>query len=267
LTSFAVENFLLRKEFDKSFGIPHWLVSFYCQKYQSVEFIHGRFASATKNSISIKLVNHFFHSHPFKNQMPTSYLASKPPPNPALPNWLTWMKADFLKISTKSSQVAALVGINRSLDLVILYKPIPVIATNGTLSAIIGNLNDKKSEPAFIKIDGMSIGSAYIVQNYDKIPAEIRPEIPFPIELLTNTVWVSAPKDIAICSYLVLAPVPFGTKIIQGHTLNKEFVENMAIVSPTHKAWVKLISDTIKQQETDDNNDTIYQKIISSKNT
>jgi hypothetical protein len=41
----------------------------------------------------------------------------------------------------------------------------------------------------------------------------------------------------------------------------------MATISPTHKAWEKLISDTIKQQETDDNNETIYQKIISSKDT
>jgi hypothetical protein len=153
--------------------------------------------------------------------------------------------------------------INRSLDLFILYKPIPVIATDGTLSAIIGNLNDKKSEPAFIMIDGVSIGSAYTVQNYDKIPAEIRPEIPIPIELLMNTVWASAPKDIAICSYPVLAPVPFGAKIIEGHALDKECLENMATISPTHKAWAKLISYTIKQQETDDNNETINQKIIS----
>jgi hypothetical protein len=82
LTSFAVENFFLHKEFNKSFGFPYWLVSFHYQKYQSVEFIHGRFASATENSIFIELANHFFHYHPFRSQMPTSYLASKPPPNP-----------------------------------------------------------------------------------------------------------------------------------------------------------------------------------------
>ena len=112
----------------------------------------------------------------------------------------------------------------------------------------------------------MSIGSVSTVHNYDKIPAEILPEIPILIELLTNTVWASAPKDIAICSYPILAPVPFGAKIFEGHTSNKEFVENMATISPTHKAWEKLISDTIKQQEMDDDdNEMIYQKIISSK--
>jgi hypothetical protein len=67
LTSFAVENFLLCKEFDKSFGFPHWLVSFHYQKYQSVKFIHGLFASATKNSISIELANHFFPFSSFQN--------------------------------------------------------------------------------------------------------------------------------------------------------------------------------------------------------
>jgi hypothetical protein len=56
--------------------------------------------------------------------MPISYLASKPAPNPVLPSWLTWTKDDFLKISTKPSQVAALVGINKNLELVMLYKPI-----------------------------------------------------------------------------------------------------------------------------------------------
>jgi hypothetical protein len=113
----------------------------------------------------------------------------------------------------------------------------------------------------------VSIGSAYTVQNYNEIPAEIHPEIPIPIEFLTNTVWASAPKDIAICSYPVLAPVPFGAKIIEGRTLNKEFMENAATISPTHKAWMTMISDTIKQQETDDDNEMIYQKIISSKDT
>jgi hypothetical protein len=71
--------------------------------------------------------------------MPTSYLALKPAPNPALPNWLTRTKDDFSKISTKPSQVAALVGINKNLELVMLYKPIPIIAPDGSLSAIIGN--------------------------------------------------------------------------------------------------------------------------------
>jgi hypothetical protein len=73
-----------------------------------------------------------------------------------------------------------------------------------------------------------------------------------------DTVWATAPKDIAICSYTVLAPVPFGAKIIEGHSSNKEFIENMAAISPTQESWAKLISDTIKQYETDDDNEAIF---------
>ena len=95
--------------------------------------------------------------------MPTSYLASKPSPNPGLPNWLTWTKDDFFKIDPDSPQVAALVGINSISELVVIYKPVPVIGPDGSFAAILGNLNDEKSEPAFIKIDGSIIGSAYNV--------------------------------------------------------------------------------------------------------
>jgi hypothetical protein len=146
--------------------------------------------------------------------MPTSYLTSKPAPNPALPNWHTWTKDDFTKISTEPSQVAALIGINKNLELIMLYKPNLIIAPSGSLSAIIGNLNNEKSEPAFIKIDGANVGLVHAIQNFDKIPPEIHPEIPLPSELLTDMVWESAPKNIAICLFPVLAPVPFGAKII-----------------------------------------------------
>jgi hypothetical protein len=68
-----------------------------------------------------------FYEYLFTKQMPSSYLASKPPPNPGLPNWLTWTKNDFSKIDPDSPQVAALVGINRISELVVIYKPVPII--------------------------------------------------------------------------------------------------------------------------------------------
>jgi hypothetical protein len=199
--------------------------------------------------------------------MPTSYLALKPAPNPTLPNWLTWMKDNFSKISTEPSRVAALVGINKDLELVMLYKPIPIIALDGSLSAIIGNLNDEKSEPAFIKIDGANVGLAHAIQNFDKIPPKICPEIPLPSKFLTDTVWESAPKDIAICLFPVLAPVPFGAKIIETHSSKEEFVKNMATISPIHETWAKLISDTIEQHETNDENEKIFNIILQAKDT
>jgi hypothetical protein len=162
--------------------------------------------------------------------MPTSYLASKPPPNPGLPSWLTWTKDDFLIIDPDSPQVAALAGINRTSELVVIYKPVPVIGPDGSLAAIVGNLNDKKSEPAFIKIDGYSIGSAYNVQNMDEIPEEIRPEIAIPDEFQAGTVFADAPREVAICAFPILAPIPFGTSLSDNHASLEEFVKNMASI-------------------------------------
>jgi hypothetical protein len=199
--------------------------------------------------------------------MPTSYLASKPSPNPGLPNWLTWTKDDFFKIDPNSKQVAALVGINRNSELVVIYKPVPIIGPDGSFAAIVGNLNDEKSEPAFIKIDGSNVGSAYNVQNIDEIPEEIRPEIAIPDEFKAGTVFEDAPREIGICAFPILAPIPFGVKFGDNHASLEEFVENMASISTNHKSWAKLIVDTLEQQYTDEQHILIFQKIMSSKDT
>jgi hypothetical protein len=91
-------------------------------------------------------------------------------------------------------------------------------------------------------------------------------EIPLPSEFHTDMVWESALEDIAICSFPVLAPVPFGAKIIKTHSSNKEFIENIAPISPIHEAWAKLISDIIKQHEANDENEKIFNKILQAKN-
>jgi hypothetical protein len=199
--------------------------------------------------------------------MPTSYLASKPSPNPGLPNWLTWTKDDFFKIEPDSPQVAALIGINCTSELVVIYKPVQVIGSDGSLVAVGGNFNNKKSEPAFIKIDGSSIGSAYNVQNVDKIPEEICPEIAVPNEFKAGTVFEDAPREVAICAFPILAPIPFGTSISDNHASLEEFVENMASISATHKSCVKLIVNTLEQQATNEQHVVVLQKIMSSKDT
>ena len=192
--------------------------------------------------------------------MPTSYLASKHSHNLGLPNWLTWTKDDFFKIDPDSPQVAALVGINSNSELIVIYKPVPVIGPDGSFAAILG-------EPAFIKIDGSSIGSAYNVQNMDEIPEEIRPEIAIPYEFRVGTAFADAPREVAICAFPILAPIPFGTSFSDNHASLEEFVKNMASISATHKSWAKLIIDTIEHQETDEQHVAVYQKIMSSKDT
>ncbi len=86
----------------------------------------------------------------------------------------------------------------------------------------------------------------------DEIPEEIRPEIAIPDEFRAGTAFADAPREVAICAFPILAPIPFRTSFSDNHASLEEFVENMASISATHKSWAKLIIDTIEQQETDE---------------
>ena len=101
----------------------------------------------------------------------------------------------------------------------------------------------------------------------DEIPEEIRPEIPIPEEFRAGTVFENAPRDVGVCAFPTLAPIPFGSTFSDNHSSLEEFVENMASISPTHKSWAKLIVDTLEQQETDDQHVAVFQKIMSSRDT
>ena len=101
----------------------------------------------------------------------------------------------------------------------------------------------------------------------DEIPEEIRPEIAIPDEFRAGTAFADAPREVAICAFPILAPIPFGTSFSDNHASLEEFVENMASISATHKSWAKLIIDTIEQQETNEQHVAVYQKIMSSKDT
>jgi len=120
--------------------------------------------------------------------MPSSYLASKPAPNPQqLLGFLIWTKHDFAAIRENSNVITALAGIDSKNELVVIFAPVPIQSPAGDLVAIAGNMNNDKSEPAFIKINEECIGHSYAIQNHMKIPLAIRPEIPLPAELLRGT--------------------------------------------------------------------------------
>ena len=85
--------------------------------------------------------------------MPRSYLASKPAPNPQLSGFLIWTKSDFAAILADSNKIAALAGIDREHELVVIYRPLPMKSPAGDLIAIAGNMSNELSEPAFIKIN------------------------------------------------------------------------------------------------------------------
>ena len=142
--------------------------------------------------------------------MPSSYLASKPAPNPQqLSGFLTWTKHDFAAIQENSNVIAALAGIDSENELVVIFAPVPIHSPAGDLIAIAGNMNNEKSEPAFIKINEECIGHSYVIQNHMEIPLAIRPEIPLRAELLRGTNWNEAPEEVGITAFPTMVLIPF----------------------------------------------------------
>ncbi len=163
--------------------------------------------------------------------MPRSYLASKPAPNPQLSGFLTWTKSDFAAILADSNEIAALAGIDREHELVVIYRPLPIKSPAGDFIAIAGNMSNEQSEPAFIKINEDCIGSSFAIQNHLEIPLAIRSEIPLPAELLRDTSWNEAPEDIALAVFPNMVPIPFGAVIPDGVTPGDEFFEVFQAIS------------------------------------
>ena len=197
--------------------------------------------------------------------MPRSYLASKPAPNPQLSGFLTWTKSDFAAILADSNKIAALAGIDREHELVVIYRPLPIKSPAGDFIAIAGNMSNEQSEPAFIKINEDCIGSSFAIQNHLEIPLAIRSEIPLPAELLRDTSWNEAPEDIALAVFPNLVPIPFGAVIPDGVTPGDEFFEVFQAISMEHGEWAKLITEQIEQSESDNEHVTIFRRIIDAR--
>ena len=129
----------------------------------------------------------------------------------------------------------------------------------GDFIAIAGNMSNEQSEPAFIKINEDCIGSSFAIQNHLEISLVICSEIPLPAELLHDTSWNEAPKDIA------LAPIPFGAVILDEVTPGDEFFKVFQAISTEHGKWAKLITEQIEQSESDNDHVTIFRRIIDAR--
>jgi len=169
--------------------------------------------------------------------IPRSYLALKPAPNPQLSGFLTWTKSDFAAILADSNEIAALAGIDHEHELVVIYRPLPIKSPAGDFIAIAGNMSNEQSEPAFIKINKDCIGSSFAIQNHLEIPLAIRSEIPLPAELLRDASWNEAPKDIALAVFPNMVSIPFGAVIPDGVTPGDEFFEVFQAISTEHGEW------------------------------
>ena len=196
--------------------------------------------------------------------MPRSYTASEPVPNPPLSGFLTWTKSNFAAIPSDLHDIAALAGINRENELVVIFRPLPIISSSGELIAIAGNMNDEKSKPAFIKTNKDCIGSSFAIQNHREIPLAICSEIPLPTELLRDTTWEEAQEDITLATFPNMVPIPFGAVIPYGVTPGKEFIEAFLAISSEHGEWAKLITKRIEQSKSDNDHVTIFWRITDA---
>ncbi len=84
------------------------------------------------------------------------YTVSKPP-SAINPEWIFWSKNEFGQ-GIAPKQVSSLLFITRKKEICVLYKPTPIFNNRNELNAIIGNMFDKSSSPAFFKIDKDEIG-------------------------------------------------------------------------------------------------------------
>jgi hypothetical protein len=191
-------------------------------------------------------------------------MASKPVRNPPLSGFLTWTKSNFAAVPLNSHDIAALAGINRENELVVIFRPLPIISSSGELIAIAGNMNDEKSKPAFIKTNKDCIGSSFAIQNHREIPLAICSEIPLPTELLRDTTWEEAQEDITLATFPNMVPIPFGAVIPYGVTPGKEFIEAFLAISSEHGEWAKLITKRIEQSKSDNDHVTIFWRITDA---
>jgi hypothetical protein len=161
-----------------------------------------------------------------------SYLISKPPSKIDV-GWINWLAKDFKNLNPESNQIAALVFVTQKLNICTIYKPTPIKNDDGSLSGIIGNMLDEKSTPAFIKIDSKEVGSCCVIHYLDELPPTHYPEMPLSADILKDTIWKEAKKELALCMIPILAPVPFG-KRIESTIFDDSFVNEMEKMSEEH---------------------------------
>jgi hypothetical protein len=102
------------------------------------------------------------------------YTVSKPPSS-INPEWIFWSKNEFGSLAPE--QVSSILFITRKKKICVIYKPTPILNKRNKLTAIIRNMFDESSSPAFFKIDKDDIGSHYAICDYRLIPAEFKPKI------------------------------------------------------------------------------------------
>jgi hypothetical protein len=193
-----------------------------------------------------------------------NYINSKPP-LAVNPGWLYWSTPEFKKTNPDSDQVAAFLFVSRKKEIGVLYKPTPVLDKDkNKLLGIIGNMLEEGSTP--IKIEGGEIGSCFTIQVIEDIPENFRPKITLQPEMLKDSKWVNATKDLALIIIPTLAPLPFG-KVIESTMLDDDFIKEMMKLSPEHGFWAKMMADAFIQLDSDHDTTPIVTNLSDFKAT
>ena len=98
-----------------------------------------------------------------------------------------------------------------------------------------------------------------MIKTYALIPCKICPEEQLPTKYLKSTTWETAKVPLGLVCIPIIAPVFFGMPFVEANIHDSDFNEKLALLSPTHLAWAKLVKENINQQENDGKD---YDKII-----
>jgi hypothetical protein len=129
----------------------------------------------------------------------------------------------------------------------------------GDASVVLGNSTDASSKPAFVYLDMSDLGYTSVIETHALIPREICPEESLPTKYLKGTTWETAKVPLGLACVPIVAPVFFGMRFVEANIHDSDFEEKLALLSPTHLAWAKLVKENINQQENDGKD---YDKIL-----
>ncbi len=188
------------------------------------------------------------------------YTVSKPP-SAINPEWIFWSKNKFGSLAPK--QVSSILFITRKKEICVIYKPTPILNKRNKLTAIIRNMFDKSSSPAFFNINKDDIGSHYAICDYCLIPAEFKPEIALQADLVKETDWDDAKMEIALIAIPTIVLLPFGMEITST-MLDDDFIDKMKGISNAHSFWAQTMANVIDQFEVDNQTEKVLKRIISS---
>ncbi len=191
-----------------------------------------------------------FSSAPFS--MPKSYLKSQTPPDNPVNDWLLWSASQLESfIGNPSNKIAGILGINKAGDLQYIIRLTILPKALGAALVVLGNSTNKSSKPAFVYLDMSNLGYTSVIETHALIPRKICPEGHLPTKYLKSTTWETAKVPLGLTCIPFVAPVFFGMPFVEASIHDSDFEEKLALLSPTHLAWAKLVKENINQQEND----------------